>query len=56
VKGKLAAVGSPDELEEQFKQAHIEDVFIGLATGEGVLEEEQIIVKRGLISRILRRR
>jgi ABC-2 type transport system ATP-binding protein len=56
VKGKLAAVGSPDELEEKFKQAHIEDVFIGLATGEGVLEEEQIIVKRGLISRILRRR
>ncbi|MFX0184049.1 MAG: ABC transporter ATP-binding protein [Candidatus Hodarchaeota archaeon] len=56
VKGKLAAVGSPDELEERFKQAHIEDVFIGLATGEGVLEEEQLIVKRSLISRVLRRR
>lgn len=55
VKGKLAAVGSPDELEEEFKHADIEDVFIGLATGEGVLEEE-IVAKKSLISRVLRRR
>jgi ABC-2 type transport system ATP-binding protein len=56
VKGKLAAIGTPDELEEEFKQADIEDVFIGLATGEGVLEEEFTPQKKkGLISRILRR-
>lgn len=57
VKGKLAAVGSPDELEQEFTKAHLEDVFIGLTTGEGVLEEDLIPTKkkRGLISRILRR-
>ena len=56
VKGKLAAVGRPDELEEEFKQADIEDVFIGLTTGEGVLEEEMIDTKKkgGLLSHILR--
>ncbi|MHA2247932.1 MAG: ABC transporter ATP-binding protein [Candidatus Hodarchaeales archaeon] len=58
VRGKLAAIGSPDELEKEFKQADIEDVFIGLTTGEGVLEEDLTMVKKkhGLISRILRRR
>lgn len=56
VKGKLAAIGTPDELEEQFTKAHLEDVFIGLTTGEGVLEEEADIPrKRGLMSRVLRR-
>lgn len=57
VKGKLAAVGTPDELEQKFEQAHIEDVFIGLTTGEGVLEEEMPDKKKksGLVSRILRR-
>ena len=58
VRGKLAAIGSPAELEKEFKQAHIEDVFIGLTTGEGVLEEDLTMVKKkpGLISRILKRR
>ncbi len=36
VKGKLVAIGRPDELELQFKKAGIEDIFIGLVTGEGV--------------------
>lgn len=36
VKGKLAAIGTPDELEEKFKAADLENVFIGLATGEGI--------------------
>jgi hypothetical protein len=36
VNGKLAAIGTPDELEEKFKAAHLEDVFIGLATGEDI--------------------
>jgi ABC-2 type transport system ATP-binding protein len=36
VKGELVAVGTPDELEEQFQKAGLEEVFIGLATGEGV--------------------
>lgn len=34
VKGKLMAIGTPDELEEKFKAAHLEDVFVQLATGE----------------------
>ncbi|UCE15010.1 MAG: ABC transporter ATP-binding protein [Candidatus Heimdallarchaeota archaeon] len=57
VKGKLTAVGSPDELEEKFQKAGIEDVFIGLTTGEGVLEEEQLFPKKkpSLISRLLKR-
>jgi ABC-type multidrug transport system ATPase subunit len=36
VNGKLAAIGTADELEEKFKAAHLEDVFIALATGEGI--------------------
>lgn len=34
VNGKLVAVGAPDHLEQQFKKAHLEDVFIALAEGE----------------------
>ncbi|MCY3413477.1 MAG: ABC transporter ATP-binding protein [Candidatus Heimdallarchaeota archaeon] len=37
VNGKLAAIGTPDELEEKFKAAHLEDVFEVLLTGEGVV-------------------
>ena len=57
VKGKLVALGTPDELEEKFQKAGIEDVFIGLATGEGVLTEDikKPKVKRNLIFRILKR-
>ncbi|UCE15008.1 MAG: ABC transporter ATP-binding protein, partial [Candidatus Heimdallarchaeota archaeon] len=57
VKGKLAAIGTPDELEEKFQKAGIEDVFIGLTTGEGVLEEDQHFPKkkRSLVSRLLKR-
>ncbi|MHA1226730.1 MAG: ABC transporter ATP-binding protein [Candidatus Hodarchaeales archaeon] len=56
VKGKLAAVGTPDELEEQFQKAGLEDVFIGLTTGEGVEEEEVVKPrkKRGLLALIRR--
>lgn len=32
--GRLIAVGSPDELEEKFKKSGLEDLFIGLTTGE----------------------
>jgi ABC-2 type transport system ATP-binding protein len=58
VKGKLAAVGTPDELEEKFQKAGLEDVFIGLTTGEGVIEEEFLsqAKKQTLFSRILKRR
>ncbi|MHA2053964.1 MAG: hypothetical protein ACW99F_10225, partial [Candidatus Hodarchaeales archaeon] len=58
VKGKLAAVGTPDELETKFQSAGMEDVFIGLTTGEGILEEEQLVKRKKstLFSRILRRR
>lgn len=58
VKGKLVALGTPDELEEKFQKAGFEDVFIGLATGEGVLEEDISTskVKTNLISRILKKR
>lgn len=54
VKGRLAAVGTPDELEEKFEKAGIEDVFIGLTTGEGVLEENKIKVskKKGFLGLI----
>jgi ABC-2 type transport system ATP-binding protein len=59
VKGKLAAIGHPGELEQQFKKAHIEDVFIGLTTGEGVEEEMEIAPKKHpvptMISKIFRR-
>ncbi|MCY3410547.1 MAG: ABC transporter ATP-binding protein [Candidatus Heimdallarchaeota archaeon] len=34
VNGELVAVGTPDHLEEQFKKADLEDVFVALATGE----------------------
>ena len=34
VNGKLVAVGAPDHLEQQFKKADLEDVFIALAEGE----------------------
>ncbi|MHA1994495.1 MAG: ABC transporter ATP-binding protein [Candidatus Hodarchaeales archaeon] len=58
VKGRLAAVGTPDELEEKFQKAGIEDVFIGLTTGEGVIEEDFLskAKKPTLFSRILKRR
>jgi ABC-2 type transport system ATP-binding protein len=36
VDGRLVAIGGPDELEEKFRAADLEDVFVGLATGEGV--------------------
>ena len=58
VRGKLAALGTPDELEVKFQKAGIEDVFIGLATGEGVLDEDISTPKekKNLISRILKKR
>lgn len=36
VEGKLVAIGHPDELEDKFKAADLEDVFVGLVTGERV--------------------
>lgn len=36
VEGKLVAMGDPDELEDKFKAANLEDVFVGLVTGERV--------------------
>ena len=36
VNGKLMAVGSPEDLEKQFKVNHIEHVFAALSTGEGI--------------------
>lgn len=32
--GRLIAIGTPDELEEKFKKSGLEDLFIGLTTGE----------------------
>ncbi|MHA1991636.1 MAG: ABC transporter ATP-binding protein [Candidatus Hodarchaeales archaeon] len=32
--GKLAAIGTPDELEDKFKASGLEELFIGLSTGE----------------------
>ena len=56
VKGKLAAIGTSDEIEQQFKKAELEDVFIGLATGEGVLESDLIHSKKsGILGKILGR-
>ena len=57
VKGKLYALGTPDELETQFSKAGIEDVFVGLATGEGVLNENNMTPakKKNILSRIVRR-
>ncbi|MFX1264607.1 MAG: ABC transporter ATP-binding protein [Promethearchaeota archaeon] len=37
--GNLVAVGKPSELEEEFKAADLEEVFMGLVTGEGVYEQ-----------------
>ncbi|MFQ5831076.1 MAG: ABC transporter ATP-binding protein [Candidatus Thorarchaeota archaeon] len=34
--GDLVAIGAPGDLEEQFKAADLEEVFMGLVTGEGV--------------------
>jgi ABC-2 type transport system ATP-binding protein len=58
VKGRLAAVGTPEELEEKFQKAGMEDVFIGLTTGEGVIEEDFLKKKKkqSLFSRIVKRR
>lgn len=58
VKGKLAAVGTPDELEIKFQKAGLEDIFVSLTTGEGVIEEEFLKRKKKqkLFSRILKRR
>ncbi len=34
--GRLVAVGRPDELEEKFRAANLEEVFTSLVTGEGL--------------------
>lgn len=34
--GRLIAIGRPSELEEKFRAANLEEVFMGLVTGEGV--------------------
>ncbi len=36
VDGRLMAIGTPDQLAELFDQANLEDVYVGLVTGEGV--------------------
>ncbi len=36
VNGKLVAIGTPDQLADLFDQANLEDVYVGLVTGEGV--------------------
>ena len=36
--GQLVATGKPNELEEKYKAANLEEVFTGLVTGEGVFE------------------
>ncbi len=36
IEGKLVALGGPDELEAKFKAANLEDIFVGLVTGESV--------------------
>ena len=36
--GRLVATGKPNELEEKYKAANLEEVFTGLVTGEGVFE------------------
>ncbi|MHA1247383.1 MAG: ABC transporter ATP-binding protein [Candidatus Thorarchaeota archaeon] len=35
-KGQLVAVGKPNELEDKFKAANLEEVFTALVTGEGL--------------------
>ncbi|MFW9804152.1 MAG: ABC transporter ATP-binding protein [Candidatus Thorarchaeota archaeon] len=37
--GNLIAVGKPGDIEDQFKAANLEEVFVGLFTGEGVYEQ-----------------
>ncbi|MHA2140836.1 MAG: ABC transporter ATP-binding protein [Candidatus Thorarchaeota archaeon] len=37
--GNLVAVGKPSDLEDKFKAANLEEVFLGLVTGEGVYEQ-----------------
>jgi ABC-2 type transport system ATP-binding protein len=37
--GDLVAVGKPSDLEDEFKAANLEEVFLGLVTGEGVYEQ-----------------
>ncbi len=34
--GRLVAIGRPSELEEKYRAADLEEVFMGLVTGEGV--------------------
>ncbi len=36
--GKIIATGSPTELKDLFAEQHLEDVYIGLLTGEGVMQ------------------
>ena len=36
--GRLVAIGRPTELEEKFRAVNLEDVFVGLVTGEGITE------------------
>ncbi|MFX0062956.1 MAG: ABC transporter ATP-binding protein [Candidatus Hermodarchaeota archaeon] len=36
VSGKVVSIGKPSELEAEFRGAKLEDVFVALATGEGV--------------------
>lgn len=38
-KGELVATGAPDELGQKFKSANLEEVYVGLVTGEGVYQE-----------------
>ncbi|MHA2193778.1 MAG: ATP-binding cassette domain-containing protein [Candidatus Thorarchaeota archaeon] len=37
--GHLVAVGKPSDIEDQFKAANLEEVFVGLFTGEGVYKQ-----------------
>jgi ABC-2 type transport system ATP-binding protein len=36
--GRLVAIGRSADLEEKFRAANLEDVFVGLVTGEGIAE------------------
>jgi ABC-2 type transport system ATP-binding protein len=37
--GRLVAIGKPSELEEKYRAANLEEVFMGLVTGEGVYDD-----------------
>ncbi|MBD3157795.1 MAG: ATP-binding cassette domain-containing protein [Candidatus Lokiarchaeota archaeon] len=37
--GELVATGAPGELGQKFKSADLEEVYVGLVTGEGVYQE-----------------